>query len=68
MYATAHKMCEKAFELEPNNLLYEWGAKRPLRSVRKQVLADPKIIAWLESKGDYGRYLVSVLNTEWVDA
>jgi hypothetical protein len=60
----ADKMCRTAFDLEPNNILYEWGANRPSNCLRKQVLARPGVISWLETKGDYGFYIISVLNSE----
>jgi hypothetical protein len=60
----ARYMNEKATKLEPGNLLYEWGAKRPSSNLQKQVLANDKIVDWLNSRWDYGEYMMGVLKTD----
>lgn len=60
---------EKAAVLEPNNILYEWGALNPYRRkedcerktfLAKQIFSDSAERTWLEQKGFPGQYVLNV--------
>lgn len=64
---TSRRMLEKAAQLEPEDFLYQWGAHsfvvgdKSGRDLASIVLADPAKVAWLESRGTPGQYIIDML-------
>jgi hypothetical protein len=63
----AFNMQKKAYEMESNNILYEWAYKFSLgdksaSKLAEQILTQNKTrLAWLKSKGFPGEYILDVL-------
>lgn len=64
----SHKMLRTSTEIEPDNILYQWAYRfsisDPLaKNLSKQLTLDSDEIKWLNSKGDAGKYIVSIIRS-----
>lgn len=68
----AKAMIDKAFDMEPDNKLYEWGhyayidMSNPDTMAKslvcgKEVLANPSLVQKLKSKGALGNYILEII-------
>jgi|ERR1041384_4929073 hypothetical protein len=62
----SHQMLQKATQLQPENLLYEWAYRFVMGHESAAVLCERLIsgseeIKWLESKGSPGKYIIDVI-------
>ncbi|QQS40368.1 MAG: hypothetical protein IPM63_13500 [Acidobacteriota bacterium] len=66
----SHTLLRKAFDLEPDNLLYEWGFRfstsdREARKVTEQIVNNDDISNTLRKKLSAGKFMVeAILNAE----
>ncbi|MFM7022220.1 MAG: hypothetical protein ACKOXB_04525 [Flavobacteriales bacterium] len=64
----AFKMQKKACEIEPNNILFEWGYRFSLgeklsEKLAEIILKDDSIVTWLKVRGFHGQYILESLKT-----